>query len=106
MNPSGAPAILLVDDDVRLLRALKGTLEKRRYSVIATSDPDFAVTTAATAKVAVALLDQDLSRTDIDGLGLLATIKETQPNIEIIFITGYNSAALAVQAMKGGAADF
>ncbi|MBW2173882.1 MAG: sigma-54-dependent Fis family transcriptional regulator, partial [Deltaproteobacteria bacterium] len=43
---------------------------------------------------------------DEDGLSILATIKERDPEANVVIITGYGTIKTAVQAIKLGAFDF
>lgn len=52
------------------------------------------------------LLLSDLVMKDIDGLQLMAKVKEKHPSIEVIIITGYGSVKNAVDAMKKGAFSY
>src|SRR5579883_2064657 len=99
-------SILIVDDEVRLLRALEKILRSRGYRVTTLADPTQALAYAEDGNIAVALIDICLHHDDIDGFGLLVALKQINPAIEVILMTGHGSIPLAVDAMKAGAADF
>jgi FixJ family two-component response regulator/anti-sigma regulatory factor (Ser/Thr protein kinase) len=98
--------LLVVDDDAALLQALPETLRLRM--------PETQVETAASAAAALARMgaaDYDAVITDIkmpgmDGLGLLARIRELQPDTPTLIITGHGEHDLAVQALRLGAFDY
>ena len=48
----------------------------------------------------------DLKLPDIDGLEILASIKQSHPDIFVIIMTGYATVSTAVDAMKLGAFDY
>jgi two-component system response regulator FixJ len=48
----------------------------------------------------------DIRMPDISGIDLLKKVKETNPALPVIVITGHGDVPLAVEAMKLGAADF
>jgi DNA-binding NtrC family response regulator len=48
----------------------------------------------------------DLRLPDVDGLDLLAAVRERQPDVELMVITGYSSIDSAVQAGRLGAFDY
>ncbi len=99
-------SVLVVDDDSALLRALPETIRLRMRGVIVdTAD------SAATALDRVATRDYDAIVTDIkmpgmDGLALLAAMRERRPGTPVLMITGHNDYALVIQALRGGAYDF
>lgn len=98
--------ILLVDDDPALLTSLSAALRLR--------EPDLTVDRAESAAAAlklVAAADYDAIVTDIklpgmDGLSLLAELRERIPEVPALLITGHGQHDLAVQALRGGAFDF
>jgi len=98
--------VLIVDDDPALLRALPETLRLRMSGVtVDTAD------SAAAALERIAARDYDAIVTDIkmpgiDGLTLLAEIRERRPDTPTLMITGHGEEDLAVRALRGGAYDF
>jgi two-component system, LuxR family, response regulator FixJ len=48
----------------------------------------------------------DIRMPEISGLDLLRRVKEVNPQLPVILITGHGDVPLAVEAMKLGAADF
>lgn len=48
----------------------------------------------------------DLRMPGIDGLGVLAWVKEHQPGLDVLMLTGHGDVKDAVEAMKQGAWDF
>jgi DNA-binding NtrC family response regulator len=98
------PHILLVDDEANVRRVLGALLEQAGYSVtgagtgqealdlVRTQDPDLVLT--------------DLKMPGMDGLELLARLREGFPEIPVILLTAHGTVATAVEAMKRGAHDF
>jgi DNA-binding NtrC family response regulator len=101
-----ASSVLIVDDDPALLQALPEALRLRMSGV--------AVDTAESATAAldrIAARDYDAIITDIkmpgmDGLALLAEIRERRPDTPTLMITGHGEDVLAIQALRSGAYDF
>jgi signal transduction histidine kinase len=101
-----AARLLVVDDDPALLHALRAALRLRL--------PDVLVDTADSAagalkKVAVSEYDvvvSDIKMPGMDGLKLLAEIRQLCPDTPTLLITGHGQHDLAVQALRGGAFDF
>ncbi len=100
-------AILIVDDDAAYRQALTEALE-REFAVVAASSADEAQEKITKALAAV-LLDvrlKDESTANRDGLVLLETIKQVQPDLPVVMMTNYGDIDIAVEAMRLGAADF
>jgi len=99
-----APSILVIDDEINIAELQRVLLQKNGYEV----------TTVFTGKDALELLKQryfdlvitDLNMPDMDGLKILQYIKELNPEIQIIILTGYGTIASAVEAIKLGASDY
>lgn len=98
--------VLIVDDDLALLRALPEALRLRmRDLMVDTCD------SASAALDRIASIDYDAIVTDIkmpgmDGLALLTEIRALRPQTPALLITGHGEHDLALQALRGGAYDF
>ncbi|MBW2192941.1 MAG: sigma-54-dependent Fis family transcriptional regulator [Deltaproteobacteria bacterium] len=98
------PSILIVDDELSILKSLKGIL----------SDEGFEVITAANGYEALKIIDGespdlvllDIWMPGIDGMETLKEIKKDNPFIQVIMITGHGTIETAVRATKLGAFDF
>jgi DNA-binding NtrC family response regulator len=96
--------ILVVDDEERVRTILRIMLSAKRHEVREASD----------GKKALSLLEEeafDLVITDIrmdglDGVGLLASIKERDMGCPVVFITAYATLDSSVEALRLGAADY
>ena len=72
------------------------------------------VTTATSGPEGASLLSEniydlivtDLMMNDVDGMKILELAKETQPDSEVIMVTGHASVPKAVEAMREGAYNF
>jgi two-component system, sensor histidine kinase and response regulator len=98
--------ILIVDDDAALLQALPQALHLRLPEVIVDT-----VDSAPAALERILEIDYDAIVSDIkmpgmDGLALLARIRELWPDTPTLLITGHGEHDLAIQALRGGAYDF
>ena len=100
------PRLLVVDDDIALLQALPETL-RLRLDKVAVETCDSAL--GALERVTVTDYDAivcDIKMPGMDGLALLAKIRQLRPDVPILLITGHGEHDLAVQALRGGAYDF
>ena len=98
---AGKPAarILIVDDEVAQMNALRNTLRDQGYDT----------TGVAAARDAISLLQNqryelllaDLSMPEMDGITLLRAASERDPHLVGIIMTGHGTIDSAVQAMKG-----
>jgi len=101
-----AAYILIVDDDAALLQALPQALYLRM--------PDVQVDTCDSALEALKKVQSndyhtivsDIKMPGMDGLVLLAKIRELRPQTPTLLITGHGDHNLAIQALRGGAYDF
>jgi two-component system nitrogen regulation response regulator NtrX len=96
--------VLLVDDDPRIRRALRGVLEDEGHSV--DEAPDGAQALAALEHRAFDAVLLDVNMPGMSGLDALVAIRETAPNTGVIMVSGEGTIATAVQALKRGAFDF
>ena len=96
--------VLLIDDDEHLRQALAQTLDLAGLQVQALADArDLAQRIPADwAGVVVS----DIRMPGIDGLQLLTQLRERDPELPVLLITGHGDVPLAVQAMRAGAYDF
>jgi len=96
--------ILVVDDDANLLEMMKERFERKGTRIATAGCGADALALAADGRFDIALLDVNLP--DMNGLELLAKLKEQHPEIEVIMLTAHGSIETAIQAMKSGAYDF
>lgn len=103
-SASAVKHVVFIDDDKHLRLANVQTLELRGFSVDAFDS----------ARAALSMLNRefdgvvvtDIRMPDMDGLQLFSHLRELDPEIPVILITGHADIAMAVQAMHDGAYDF
>lgn len=97
-------SILVVDDEKMIRWALKKRLEMDGYTVTEAENGEVARRSFRRGSYELALLDMRLP--DTDGMTLLREFHDSQPDVPVIIITAYSSLEGAVDAIKGGAADY
>jgi DNA-binding NtrC family response regulator len=96
--------ILIVDDDVSTRRTLTLIFEKKEFEVETAGTGREALEKVQERPFNLALLDIRLP--DVEGVELLAPLKDAQPDIALIMVTGYASVKTAVRALNDGAAGY
>jgi len=99
-----AGKILVVDDEPIVCKSCLRVLTPEGYSVSVTQSGDEGIEKGASGDFDVVIVD--LKMPDVDGMQVLRAIKENQPDVEVIVITGYSTISTAVAAMKLGAIDY
>lgn len=93
--------ILVVDDEESIRKSLAAVLEEKGYAVDTAENGKEAIEKSETKSYNLALVDIRLP--DMDGVRLLASMKETVPKMVKIILTGYPSVENAVEAVNKGA---
>jgi len=96
--------ILVIDDDRDMCLLLNRFLSRNQFHVDEVSTGRKALTYLESTETDLILCDVRLD--DMDGITLLAKIKEMHPSIPVIMITGYSDIRTSVKAMKLGAYDY
>ncbi len=96
--------ILVVDDEKVMRDGCHRVLSDAKYQVETVSSGEDAITMARTIPFDLVLLD--LKMPGMDGLEALRLLKEHDPEIVVIMITGYPDIETAVEAIKVGAYDY
>ncbi|MDB6063205.1 MAG: two-component system response regulator [Verrucomicrobiaceae bacterium] len=95
---------LIVDDDASFCSVLTRALTRRGFNVHSAQTMPTALAIAQTHSFKRAVIDLKLA--DESGLDVISAIKQLQPTLEIIMLTGYSSIATAVEAVKRGALNY
>ena len=96
--------ILIVDDEPNVRLNYRITLETEGYDVFETSTAAAAMEALVGRSFDLAILDMRMPA--MDGLQLLAKIREVGISVPVMIVTAYSDVPHAVQAMKMGAIDF
>jgi DNA-binding NtrC family response regulator len=102
-----SPAILIVDDDPVQRRLLSAAVERFGYGVAAVAGGEEALNRlTAPDGDAFALVVLDLVMPDVDGMAVLARMRELDRSIPVIVQTAHGGIETVVSAMRAGAVDF
>src|SRR5256714_3703011 len=102
-----AETILIVDDDPVQRRLLEAMVRRFGYEAIVLEDGDAALKhLLAPDAPRVDAVVLDLVMPDLDGLGVLARLREAGMSIPVIVETAHGGIDNVVSAMRAGAADF
>ena len=100
-------AILVVDDDPVQCRLLEAMLQKSGYEAIVRDNGDAALSLLSGAdgpRIDCVILD--LVMPNLDGLGVLARLRQAAINVPVIVQTAHGGIDNVVSAMRAGAVDF
>jgi len=98
------PGLLLVDDDPTFNAVLSKALDRRGFRVRVAHNVAEGLQAAADAPPEYAIVD--LKMPGGSGLLLVKKLKEMNPDIRMVVLTGYASIATAVEAIKLGATQY
>ncbi len=103
-NNIQAIGVLIVDNDKDLARAMTESLDRIGFEcTCATSGQEGA---DLIQENIYHIIVTDLMMNDVDGMDILNLAKETQPDCEVIMVTGHATVPRAVDAMRQGAFNF
>lgn len=97
-------AVMIVEDEATLAKNLKTYLLRYGFDVTSVITGEEALEQFDDFKPDAMLLDFNLPR--MSGLEVLAKVRQKDPRIKVIMLTGQGSEQVAVDAMKAGAYDY
>lgn len=97
-------SLLVVDDDLYLLAAIKQTLTLGGYAVDTFHEPEKAL--AAISENSYSAVIADIKMPRMNGIELFRHIQDIDAELPVILITGHGDVEMAVSAIKKGAYDF
>ena len=101
--------VLFIDDDDDILTAAELLLGRHGMVMSRAADTDQGAALLAAEKFDVVLLDLNFRRGDVSGeagLVFLEAQLAKRPGLTVVVVTGHSGMAIAVKAMRLGAADF
>src|SRR5687767_12266914 len=101
---SARDSVLVVDDDAAIAKVLVALLGQRGLDATSVGSGEEAVKALEERPFDIVL--SDVRMPGMDGMQLLDHVTARYPDLPIVLVTAHGSVALAVDAMKRGAADF
>ncbi|WP_020176093.1 sigma-54-dependent transcriptional regulator [Methyloferula stellata] len=101
-----ASDILIVDDEADIRDIVSGILSDEGYETRTAKNSDEALAAIEARRPHLVFLDIWLQGSRLDGLQLLQIIKDQNPALPVVMISGHGNIETAVSAIKLGAYDF
>ena len=96
--------ILVVDDERMIVNLCKKVLTDQGYDVLTASSGEEALKLASSVRFRMAITD--LLMPEMDGMETFLALKEKQPDLISVLITGHGTIDTAIQAMGHGFSGF
>jgi DNA-binding NtrC family response regulator len=96
--------VLVVDDDLAVGTVLVALLQQAGMTAVHV--PSAAAALESLARDPADVVVTDLRMPGMDGMQLLAQVAARWPGLPVVVLTAHGTVALAVEAMRAGAADF
>ena len=101
-----AERVLIVDDDPVARRLVENMVSRSGYEPVTAEGGDLALAILTGGKTRIDCVILDLVMPDLDGLGVLARMREAGLDIPVIVQTAHGGIDNVVSAMRAGAVDF
>jgi CheY-like chemotaxis protein len=101
-----ASDILIVDDEADIRELVADILRDEGHGTRTARDSDEALFAVVARRPNLVFLDIWLQGSRLDGLQLLDSLKQQDPELPIVMISGHGNIETAVSAIKRGAHDF
>ncbi len=92
---TGNETILVVDDEIQILRLCQRALKPLGYTVLTAQSPDKAIAACRTTGTPIDLLLSDVILPTQNGKELAGKIKALRPSTKLLFMSGYTANAIA-----------
>lgn len=97
-------SILIIDDEKSIRKTLGEILTYEGYRIVEASDGEEALRKFRESHIDVILCDIKMPK--MDGIEFLEKVRELNPDIPVIMISGHGTIETAVEAVKKGAFDY
>jgi len=96
--------ILLIDDEPAQITSIKSFLKRRNFTVSSASSGTDGINIVKEGNIDLVFTDYRMP--EMDGLEVVKSIKEINPELPVVVITAFSDIKDAVQVMKEGAFDY
>lgn len=96
--------VLIVDDEIFFLEAMDEILSAAGFDAVKAEDGESALVAVTDPTIGVVVLDVRLP--DIDGIQVLAAIREMRPEVSIIMLSASTDQEIVLEALRLGACDY
>lgn len=103
-EPARERTLLIVDDEAEIRSALRRFFRKKNYKILEASNGEEALELAKTNKINCALLDVQMP--GMSGLEVLPKLRETDPGIGVVMVSGAKEEHLVKTAVQNGACGY
>lgn len=103
-DKNSAPEVLVIADDIKLLRHVHGKLSSWGFSPRVAQTSGKGLEEIAGKEPALALIDLEMP--ELDGIALLKEIRKKSPSLPVIFMAGYVAENWLKEAKKLGVKAF
>jgi len=105
--PAGnGETVLIVEDELSILRLVKTMLERLGYSVMEASTPNEAIRLAKEYSHPIHLLVTDVVMPDMNGQHLAEQLSEDHPQLKVLFMSGYTANVIAHRGVLDEGVEF
>lgn len=102
----GSGTILVIEDEDFLREFLETSLEVLGYSVLLAEDGEKGVEIFEQNKLRITLVICDMIMPNMNGKETFAKLKEIDPNVKVLFSSGYSKEKYIEEVEQGGAVGF
>ena len=95
------PRVLCVDDEPVILQILRRLLEVQGFEPVTCGDPLAALTLFDEQSFDVVITD--IHMPGMDGMALMKALRDRQPELPVVVVTGHGTVDTAIQALREGA---
>jgi two-component system nitrogen regulation response regulator NtrX len=98
------PRLLIIDDEPEIIKQVSGLMEDEGYRTVTAKGGEEGVKAFSAGDISLVLLDVYMP--GMDGLAVLEKLKQIDPGVPVMMVSGQGSIDVAVKATKLGAMDF